>query len=676
MYGSVGKNRLRLACTLRPPHGPPDRTRTLTNRDSPSEGTAEDTAEVTREDTEDNAGEATGLTPGQVTFLVEASRLLADSLDYATTLATVAGMALPHLGAWCFVDLLEPGRGMRRLAVIHSDPELQLLARQLEDGWPPERDDPLGVPRAVQTRQSEVITSVPDEMLVRASRSEENLRILRRLGIGSLMIVPLIARDQVLGAITYVSPRQGRGYTTRDLALAEALAARCAIAIDNAWLYAEARNAQRVAEEAKKAAEEANRAKSLFLATMSHEIRTPLNAVIGYVDLLQMGIGGPLSPDQARYLERVDASNRHLLGLINDVLDLAKVDAGQMQLQREESAAAPVVDAALNLVHPLTEGRAITLSAACEGDPDVKFVADMDRVRQILVNLLSNAIKFTPDGGRIRVLCGRSGPPERARLTTASPFWTYLQVADTGIGIAPGVQERLFEPFTQVDTGYTRSQEGTGLGLAISRRLARLMDGDLTVESEPEEGSVFTLWLPAPAHEMPPVEPTRDEVMRAPENIQGVAAIGRRMLAEADPIARTFVRRLRERRLVPHIDTLSDAAIQDHVASLLADLAQSMVLLEDSEDDAAELLRDGSAIQRIISDRHGVQRHRMGWTDEAVEAEFDILREEVEAVVSRAARAEEGADAARAMDLLSGFLQQARRGSSRAFRIARRRAGS
>jgi signal transduction histidine kinase len=343
----------------------------------------------------------TGTDHGKAGFLAEASRLLAGSLDYETTLATVAGMALPHLGAWCFVDLIEPGGEMRRLAVIHPDPDKQTLARRLEGGWPPSRDDPFGVPHAMRTRESEIIREVPDDMLVEAARTEEILEMLRELGIGSLMVVPLIARDEVLGAITYVSPSGGRIYSEDDMEVAEDLAARCAVAIDNGRLYQEA-------ERARKEAEEASQAKSLFLATMSHEIRTPINAVVGYVDLLETGIGGALSPDQVRYLERIKASNSHLLGLIDDVLDLAKADAGQIQIEQEEATMLPVVENARDMVRPQLESRTLSLSETCEGDAEARIVADVNRVRQIVINLLSNAIKFTPDGGRIRLSCGQA----------------------------------------------------------------------------------------------------------------------------------------------------------------------------------------------------------------------------------------------------------------------------
>jgi PAS domain S-box-containing protein len=182
-----------------------------------------------------------------LSFLVEASRLLAKSLDVETTLATVARLSLPHLGSWCMVDLLE-GDHMRRLAIIHPDPAQQALAEQLREGWPPLRDDPLGIPSAMETGRSQVVYPVTDEMLIAAARSPENLAILRALEIGSFMTIPLLARGDILGAITYVSPNHGDSFTPLDLVLGEDLAARIAIAIDNSRLMRDAQRARASAE--------------------------------------------------------------------------------------------------------------------------------------------------------------------------------------------------------------------------------------------------------------------------------------------------------------------------------------------------------------------------------------------------------------------------------------------
>jgi len=243
-------------------------------------------------------------------------------------------------------------------------------------------------------------------------------------------------------------------------------------------------------------AETANRAKSGFLATMSHEIRTPINAIVGYTDLLDLGIAGPLTDAQRQQLGRIRASGRHLIGLVDQVLDFARIESDVLQVERRTASVADAVETALTVLRPQAAERGIEVSAACDGAPGLTYDGDPQRVDQVLVNLLSNAVKFTQPGGRVSIACsscegevdGGSAPPGR---------WTCVTVEDTGIGIRPEERERIFEPFIQVESGYTRRHGGTGLGLAISLRLARSMGGELTLDSTPGRGSRFTLWLPA-----------------------------------------------------------------------------------------------------------------------------------------------------------------------------------
>jgi PAS domain S-box-containing protein len=252
----------------------------------------------------------------------------------------------------------------------------------------------------------------------------------------------------------------------------------------------------REAERARTEADSANRAKSDFLATMSHEIRTPINAIIGYTELLQIGIAGPLEEKQRAFLDRVRFSSRHLLTLVEDILDLARIEAGRTDFATARVSAASVIAAALALVGPQAHARNIHLTHATQADQEPSFEGDEVRVRQILVNLLSNAIKFTEPNGRVTVSHGvaHAAPP----VTNGHPGpWTYVRVADTGVGIAPADLERVFLPFEQAEQGYTRRKGGTGLGLAISRQLARLMGGELTADSEVGRGSTFVLWLPS-----------------------------------------------------------------------------------------------------------------------------------------------------------------------------------
>jgi signal transduction histidine kinase len=430
-------------------------------------------------------------------FLASASHRLSSALGYEETLETVADLALPHLGSWCILDLVERDGSIRRIAIAHPDPEKQVLARKLKESWPPERDDPLGAPVVITTRRSMAIPRVDADLLKRVARDDENLALLTQLGIGSLLVVPLLARDRVLGAITFVSDADGELYHPRDLHLAEDLASRSALAIDNARLRHEAQEAQRRAEIATIEARAANQAKSQFLAITSHEIRTPINAIIGYTQLLEMEIAGPLTRTQREQLGRINASSQHLLGLVNEILDLAKVESGQMTVRRERCSIREVVSAACELVDPQAHTCEITRVPGTADEDNAEFIGDPDRLRQVLVILLSNACKFTPPGGDIRVAYGSSARPPDASLLSGDGPWAWISVEDTGIGISRDKHERIFEPFVQAEQGLSRTSTGTGLGLAIGRELARLMGGELTLSSVEGDGSTFTVWLRA-----------------------------------------------------------------------------------------------------------------------------------------------------------------------------------
>ena len=232
-----------------------------------------------------------------------------------------------------------------------------------------------------------------------------------------------------------------------------------------------------------KESEEANRAKSEFLATMSHELRTPLNAISGYTELLKMGLRGPVTEEQVADLERINRSQSHLLGIINDILQFAKLESGPLEMTVDEFLVETALDTAEELVRPQLEARKISY-ARLRGDKSARVRADSDRFQQIVLNLLSNALKFTPEGGRITV----AWRIEQQRFL--------IDVADTGIGIAVDQFERIFDPFVQVQSGTTRTSEGVGLGLVISRDMARQMGGDVYVTSELGNGSTFTLALP------------------------------------------------------------------------------------------------------------------------------------------------------------------------------------
>jgi PAS domain S-box-containing protein len=415
------------------------------------------------------------------------------------------------------------------------------------------------------------------------------------------------------------------------------------------------------AEEARRQAEEANRAKSLFLATMSHEIRTPINAVMGYVDLLDLELAGPLNETQRGQLARIRSSNMHLLGIIDEVLDFSRVEAGRITLARRAGRLAAPVDAALLMVAMQAEAKGVYLADSVSGfAADVPYWGDEDRVRQILVVLLSNAVKFTPPDGRITVSAGTSEqPPSDTQLDGPGP-WVYVRVEDTGPGIAPDRIAAIFEPFEQADMTLTRQHGGTGLGLTIARRLAMLMGGDLTVRSQPGMGSVFFLWLPAAAEEAMDTTLSRSDRMDAP-GPRLLQAVRDAILVELERILHVYVARLRSDPGTPRAHALSEAELEDHLATFLSDLAATFSALDLSASNDAENLRDGTAIQRTVSERHGSQRRRLGWSADEVRREFQILREEVASAVQRRVHRPRPDEVKEALDAVEEFIATAER---------------
>ncbi len=302
------------------------------------------------------------------------------------------------------------------------------------------------------------------------------------------MIVDRGPNERVLGAVLFIWT-VGHAIDSETTALIAAVADQGALALERARLYAAERKAREAAEAAQAEAEQANAVKSQFLAVMSHELRTPLNAIGGYTELLEMGLRGPVNPQQIEDLRRIRRSQEHLLGLINALLSYAKLEAGHMDYTIERVSVLDTVRAVDSLVAPLAAAHGLRLTTtAC--DDDAIVLADAEKLRQILLNLVSNAMKFTAKGGEVRVTCERTGATQEERRIV-------LRVSDTGRGIAAAELVRIFDPFVQVGRTLTSTDAGTGLGLAISRDLARGMGGDLTAESEVGVGSVFRLELPS-----------------------------------------------------------------------------------------------------------------------------------------------------------------------------------
>jgi signal transduction histidine kinase len=434
------------------------------------------------------------------------------------------------------------------------------------------------------------------------------------------------------------------------------------------------------ARAAQVAAESANRAKSAFLATMSHELRTPLNAILGYASLLLDGLAGTLAPAQRDFVERTRVSGRHLLGLVEEVLDIAKVEAGQMRVDVGPVSAARVTNAAVTLVRPQAATAGVDIDATQCADVLEELAGDERRVRQILLNLLANAVKFSRAAARVTVRCERF---EGKAPFTPGPLgsWMCVSVTDNGIGIDTEHLETIFEPFVQLDASHTRARGGTGLGLAISRRFARLMGGDITVSSRLGEGTSFTLWLPAWERERPATvrpQPTRDTdriphapllKLRLSGSRAGRIALGELLVATAGDVVATVVDRLRGDPLVPRAREVTRTELEDHIATYLSDIGQLFAILDERGSARVPLIIDGAAIQRLIAERHGAQRQRLGWTEDELRREHATLVAEVERIVLDSSLLT-GSPPADTLPLLRVILEQAEEVSVRGYHTA------
>ncbi len=328
------------------------------------------------------------------------------------------------------------------------------------------------VGQAATTRAPVEVTDILDERQYAATRFRP---LLRQLGYRSLLAVPLLREDRIMGGLTIYRRRTG-SFSPEVINLLQTFATQSVLAIQNARLFREI-------EEKSQQIAVANRHKSEFLANMSHELRTPLNAIIGFSEVLGERMFGELNEKQAEYTDDILTSGRHLLSLINEILDLSKVEAGRMELEVAAFDLPLAIDNARTFVRERAVKHGINLDVKVDerlGD----FVGDERKIKQILLNLLSNAVKFTPEGGRIGI---------SARQVDSA---VEISVNDTGVGIAPEDQPKIFEEFRQVGSDYTHKVEGTGLGLTLAKKFVELHGGKIWVESEVGKGSKFTFTLP------------------------------------------------------------------------------------------------------------------------------------------------------------------------------------
>jgi K+-sensing histidine kinase KdpD len=393
----------------------------------------------------------------RASFLAEVSRVLASSFDYETTLARVARLAVSFLADYCAFDLVE-GDGLRRVVVAHADATKEPIIREL-DRFPPDRtwpDDP--VLRALDTGRAQLVVRGAAHAPDPAKRSPEYARLIHWLAPKSALFAPMLGPEGALGVMTLVSSDPGRTYGREDLAFALDLAGRTALAISNAQLYHEARQATRARDE--------------VLAVVAHDLRNPIGAVLNGTELLL-----ELEPTarQRHFLEVVHSSARSTLRIIDELLDVTRIDARRIEPSLSWSSVHTLVDEAIALLGPLAEARGIALAAEYTAT-DVPVLADESIILRVFSNLIGNAIKHTPSGGRIVV---------QAAATTSEVVFT---VMDTGPGIAADQLPHIFGRFWQ---GRAGDRDGLGLGLAIAKGLVEAHGGRIWAESPPGRGARF-----------------------------------------------------------------------------------------------------------------------------------------------------------------------------------------
>ena len=411
--------------------------------------------------------------PSYGSFLANASKQLAASLDYEVTLASAVRVAIPTFADWCAVDILDEDGIVRRLAVAHVDQAKESLGLALAQSRPPTPTASSGVMQVLRSGRPAVLPQLSSDSSPGSTNDAEDLQALRTLGLSSAIIVHMMARDRILGALTFAGAEPRRPYELTDLTLAVELAERCALALDHAHLY---RHAQDALER-----------RDAFLATVSHDLKNPLALIAGQAQLLRRVAEREDVLNATRVnqgLGRIETSVARMNGMIDELLDIARLEAGRpLELQRRPM---DLVGLARRKVseYELTTHRHLFRVAA-----ETELVGEWDaaRLERVLDNLLGNAIKYTPDGGVITVIVVRDDDE--------TGHWAVLSVRDPGVGIPAVDVQRIFERFQRA--GNVGQIRGSGVGLATARQIMEQHGGSISAESVEGGGSTFTIRLPA-----------------------------------------------------------------------------------------------------------------------------------------------------------------------------------
>jgi PAS domain S-box-containing protein len=442
-------------------------------------------------------------------FLAQSSKVLAQLLDVPSTLQRVAGLAVPHFADWCAVDMLGPDGALQRMAVAHVDPAKVQLAHDLQRRYPPDPGAPRGVWHILRTGKAELVTEISDAMLAESAPDEELRRILRELGLRSYMGVPLSVRGKTVGVLTFIAAESGHRYEPADLRLAEDLAHRAGIAIENAQLYGDLK--------------EADRRKDEFLAMLAHELRNPLAPIRNALHLMKMPGASEEAIKRAR--EVTERQVQQMVRLVDDLLDVSRIMRGRIDLRRESVELSRVIAQAVETVQPILDAQGQQLVLSVPPEP-VWVEADPVRIVQVIGNLLNNAAKFSQGPGRVwlSVEPGANGSE------------VVFRVRDEGMGISADLLPHVFELFVQGDKSLERTRGGLGIGLTVVQRLVEMHGGTVTASSAgPGRGSEFIVRLPvaspgqraeaAQPAQQPPRTANPRRVLVVDDNVDGAESI-------------------------------------------------------------------------------------------------------------------------------------------------------
>ncbi|MBI4080917.1 MAG: GAF domain-containing sensor histidine kinase [Candidatus Levybacteria bacterium] len=403
---------------------------------------------------------------GNQSYLAEASKILSSSLDYQTTLNTIATLAVPHTADWCAVDILDSDGVLQQVAIAHKNPKKIKWAKEFQKKRPTDMNAKTGVPNVLRTGKSELYPIITEEMLVAGARSKKELKLIRGIGFTSAMVVPIFSQIKPIGAITFVTAETNKHYNQGDLAMAQELGMRASMAIENARLY--------------KGSQEAITLRDDFISVASHELKTPVTSVKMFTQVLKKHSEQIGDVKAVNHLSKMDKQLDKLTELIYDLLNISKIQAGRMEFRKELFNFDDAVKEVIDVLQQSATGHKIVI----QGQTKKKIRGDEERIGQVINNLVSNAVKYSPKAKK--VIVSLSSDKENVRVA----------VQDFGIGMEKAHLGKIFERFYRVYDTADKTFPGLGIGLYISSEIVKRHGGKVWVDSTIGKGSIFYVSLP------------------------------------------------------------------------------------------------------------------------------------------------------------------------------------